>query len=305
MGSGTARDKTLDWNDVRFFLALARARTLAKAAMALGVDQTTVGRRIAALERRLGVAVFERTPLGLDVTLAGRRILDAAERMNEAAVDLAARLANDGAPCSGTVTVATSESLAEHFVIPAVALARSKHPHLTVILRTGWARVDLRRGEADLAVRLVRPRDPRLACRKLAEFSLRLYASRGYIARHGSPVSLQGRALMGYEDALRMGGSVFTSLRVEGGSVALQSNSGRVLLAGALAGLGIAQLPSYVGDAEPDLAPVLPEHDKAYAVWLVLPDAKRRVASVRAVGDAIAAVFRAPPRADGADRAAE
>lgn len=305
MGADGGAGNPLDWNDVRFFLALARARTLAKAAIALGVDQTTVGRRIATLERRLGVAVFERTPHGLDVTLAGKRILDAAERMNEAAIDLSAQLATDQAPCSGTVTVATSESLAEHFVIPALDVVRSEHPHMTVILRTGWARVDLRRGEADLAVRLVRPRDPRLACRKLAEFSLRLYASRGYIARHGVPRSLQGRALIGYEDALRMGGSVFTSLRVDGGSVALQSNSGRVLLVAAIAGLGIAQLPSYVGEAAPDLKPVLPEHDKAYVVWLVLPDAKRRVASVRAVSDAIAAAFRRPPRAGGADRAAE
>ena len=145
--------------------------------------------------------------------------------------------------------------------------------------------------------RLVRPKDPRLACRRLGQFSLRLYASSGYLARHGVPQSLQGCALIGYEDALQMGGSIFTSLRVEGGSVALQGNSGRVLLVAALAGLGIAQLPSYVGEANPDLAPVLPEYDKAYSVWLVLPDAKRRVAAVRATCDAIAATFRGPPRA--------
>jgi DNA-binding transcriptional LysR family regulator len=305
MGSDSATGNPLDWNDVRFFLALAHARTLAKAAMALDVDQTTVGRRITALERRLGVALFERTAAGFEVTTAGRRILESAERMGEAALDLSTQVASDQAPCSGTVTVATSESLAEHFVIPAVDLVRSTHPQLTVILRAGWARADLRRGEADLAVRLVRPRDPRLARRKLAEFTLRLYASRGYIARHGVPRSLQGRALIGYEDALRMGGSVFTSLRVEGGSVALQSNSGRVLLAAATAGLGIAQLPSYVGEVMPDLTPVLPEHDRAYAVWLVLPDAKRRVASVRAVSDAVAATFRGPPNAGGVDHAAE
>jgi DNA-binding transcriptional LysR family regulator len=305
MGSDAAAGNPLDWNDVRFFLALARARTLAKAAVALGVDQTTVGRRIAALESRLGVAVFDRSPHGFEVTTEGRRILDTAERMNDAAVDLTAQLSTDQARCKGTVTIATTESLAEHFVIPAVHELRKMHPHVTVILRTGWARVDLRRGEADLAVRLVRPRDPRLACRKLAEFSLRLYASSSYIARHGGPQSLHGRALLGYEDALRMGRSVFTSLQVEGGSVALQSNSGRVLLAAALSGLGIAQLPSYVGEAAANLEPILPEHDKAYSVWLVLPDAKRRVASVRAVSDVIAAAFRGPPKASGADHAAE
>jgi DNA-binding transcriptional LysR family regulator len=305
MGSNSGASNPLDWNDVRFFLALARGRTLVRAAIALGVDQTTVGRRIAALEGRLGVSLFDRSPLGFEVTTEGKRILDAADRMNEAALDLTAQVANDQARCKGTVTIATTESLAEHFVIPAVDEVRRRHPHLAVILRTGWARVDLRRGEADLAVRLVRPKDPRLACRKLAEFSLRLYASTGYIARHGVPASVHGRALLGYEDALRVGRSVFTSLRVEGGTIALQSNSGRVLLAAAIAGLGIAQLPSYVGESAPGLEPVLPEHDKAYAVWLVLPDAKRRVTSVRVVSDAVAAAFRGPPKAGGADRAAE
>jgi DNA-binding transcriptional LysR family regulator len=305
MTSDAVTGKSLDWNDVRFFLALAREGTLVKAALSLGVDQTTVGRRIAALETRLRVAVFARSSSGFELTPAGRRILDASERMNEAALDLSAHLTADQAPCNGTVVVATTETLAEHFIIPAVGELRARHPQLTVVLRTGWSRLDLRRGEADLAVRLVRPSDPRLVCRKLAEFSLRLYASSGYLARHGEPKALHDHALVGYEDALRSGGSVFTSLQVEGGHVALQANSGRVLLAAAVAGLGIAQLPSYVGDAAPDLTPILPAHDKAYAVWLVLPEAKRRVASVRAVSDAIAASFRSPPHANGADYAAE
>lgn len=294
----------LDWNDVRFFLAVAREGTLARAARVLGVDQTTVGRRMAALENRLRVSVFTRTPMGFQLTAAGRRILEAADRMNEAANDLSTHVAADRGQYAGTVVVATSETLAEHFIVPAVRELHARHPQVAVALRTGWSRVDLRRGEADLAVRLVRPSDPRLACRKLGDFRLRLYASKDYVARRGIPRSPSDQALLGYEDALRAEGSIFTGLSVDGGHVAVQANSGRVLLAAAVAGLGIAQLPSYVGDAAADLVPVLPAYDKAYTVWLVLPETKRRVAAVRAVSDAIVAAFRRPPTATNAIHAA-
>jgi DNA-binding transcriptional LysR family regulator len=290
---------SLDWNDVRFFLAVARGGTLAKAARALGVDQTTVGRRIASLEEKLSAALFARSAGGFELTAAGRRALDSAVRMEEAALELPAQAVDDAAPCAGTVRIATTEGLAERFVIPAIREVQDHHPRLDVVLLTGWAQVDLRRGEADLAVRLPRPTDPRLALRKLADFSLRLYASREYIARRGAPASIEGHPLIGYEDAVRHGGHAFTSLALDGGRAALQVNSGRVLVAAALAGIGIAQLSCYVGDEIPELVPVLPAHDKAYSVWLVTPQAKRRVAAVRVVGDAIARSFEA--RSGGAD----
>jgi DNA-binding transcriptional LysR family regulator len=305
MGSEAAMSNPLDWNDVRFFLALAREGTLARAAFALGVDQTTVGRRISALESRLKVAVFARTSSGFELTTAGRTILDAADRMHEAAQDLAAHLTADRSDCSGTVVVATTETLAEHFIVPALTSLRQQCPRVSVALRTGWPRVDLRRGEADLAVRLVRPSDPRLACRKLAGFWLRLYASRDYIASHGVPETMREHAVLGYEEALRSEGSIFTGLPAEDGQIALMANSGRVLLSAVAAGLGIAQLPSYVGDRHPELVPVLPSRDRSYTVWLVLPEAKRRIASVRTVSDAIAAAFRTPPVRAGTDHAAE
>lgn len=138
MGSDAATGNPLDWNDVRFFLALAHEGTLAKAALALGVDQTTVGRRIAALEGRLRVAVFIRGPAGFELTPAGRRMVDAAERMNEAALDVSAHLAADQAPCAGTVVVASTETLAEHFIVPALTELRASHPQIGVVLRTGW-----------------------------------------------------------------------------------------------------------------------------------------------------------------------
>lgn len=282
----------LDWNDVRFFLAVARERTLARAAAALGVDQTTVGCRIASLETRLQVALFTRSASGFQVTAAGTRVLEAASRMEEAALELTSEAADEDEVSGGTVRVATTDSLAETFLVPAVGELRLRHPKVDVIISTGFARVDLRKGDADLAVRFVRPTDPRLACRKLADFSLRLYASREYVALRGMPASLEGHALIAYEDAVRSGTRhPFAKLPMNGGELALLSNSFRVLLGAGLSGLGIVQLPSYVGDELPELVRVFADREEPYAVWLVVTQANRRVALIRAVSDAIAAVF--------------
>jgi len=286
-------DGQLDWNDVRFFLAVARRRTLARAAKALGVDQTTVGRRIASLEAKLGVFLFKRSAGVFEPSRAGRGVLEAAERMEEAALELRSRAAGEEGVGPALVRVATTESLAESFVVPAVQALRSSKPRIQVMIMTAWAQVDLRKGEADLAVRLVRPTDPRLACRKLADFRLQLYASRGYLSGRSAPTTLAGESLIAYEDAVPPGTRhPFARLSMEGGTLAVLSNSHNVLVAAAAAGIGIVQLPSFVGNAHPDLVRVFPEVEEPYSVWLVLPQANRRIASVRAVSEAIAAAFR-------------
>jgi len=301
MGELRALDGQLDWNDVRYFLAVTRRRTLARAAAALGVDQTTVSRRLASLEARLGVSLFARTSGTFQPSRAGRSVLEAAERMEEAALELRSRAAGEQSGSVAVVRVATTESLAQAFVVPAAHALRATHPGIHVTITTGWAQVDLRKGEADLAVRLVRPTDPRLACRKLADFRLRLYASRGYLAGRPAPTSLAGESLIAYEDALPLGTRhPFAGLSMEGGELVLLSNSHHVLLAGAVAGLGIVQLPSFVGDPEPELERVFPDVEQRYSVWLVLPQANRRIAAVRALTEAIAAEFR---RGRGAPRA--
>lgn len=287
----------LDWNDVRFFLAVARGKSLARAAAALGVDQTTVGRRIASLESRLGIALFVRSAGGFAVSPAGAGVLEAAERMEEAALELRARASGETkGEIATTVRIATTESLAEAFIAPALTALRRAHPHISVVLQTSWLRVDLRKGEADLAVRLVRPSDPRLACRKLASFALRLYAARSYVSEHGMPEALAGHPLLAYEDAVRLEGRhPFANLDYERENLALLANDHHVLMRAATSGLGITQLPSYCADTHPDLVRVLPEAEIAYSVWLVVPQSSRRLAAVRAVSDAIAAAFK--PRA--------
>ncbi len=296
-----ARDaaRSLDWNDVRYFLAVANSRRIAKAAKILGVDATTVGRRIASLESRLESELFTRTPGGWVLTPAGARVLAAAERMAEAAEELSAQAAESGANVEALVRVATSETIAEHFVVPALRAVQERHPGIRALVTTGFARVDLLRGEADLAIRLVRPTDPRLACRRLAERWFRLYASRDYLAERRVSGSLEGHRILTYDEAMRSNGQPFRRLRTDGLNVVFQANSASVLVAAAVAGMGIVQLPDYVGDTTPELVHVLPSFDKAYRIWLVVPQAKRRVAPIRIVSDAIARSFAARPAARG------
>jgi DNA-binding transcriptional LysR family regulator len=288
-----AKAATLDWNDVRFFLAIARTGRLSKAAEALGVDQTTVGRRLAALEERFRAALFTRSTTGWVPTRVGNRILRAAEQMAEAAEEVAARALDDDAAVDGLVRIATSETIAETFVVPAIRDVQARHPALRALVSSSFSRVDLLRGEADLAVRLVRPKDGRLAAQKVAERTFRLYAARSYIEQRGVVDSLDGHAVVTYDDAVRAGGRPFRHLPPAKVDVAFQANSARVLVAAAVAGLGIVQLPDYVGDATASLVHVLPSHDRPYPIWVVTPQAKRRVAAIKLVGGAIADAFAA------------
>lgn len=285
---------TLDWNDVRYFLAVAKAQRLAPAARALGVDETTVGRRLSALEKRLRASLFARTPAGWQLTAAGDRVHRSAVHMAEAAEELAAHAVDGAAAVDGVVRIATSETIAEHFVVPALRAVRAEHPGVRAIVNTAFGRADLLRGEADLAIRLVRPTDPRLGSRKVADRRFRLFASKAYVAQHGTGgalADLAGHPVITYDEAIRAAGQPFQQVETDGLDVVFAANSARVQVAAALAGLGIVQLPDYIGAATPGLVHVLPAYDRPYRIWLVVPRAKRHVGAIRAVSAAIAEAF--------------
>lgn len=285
----------LDWDLIRYFLAVARAGTLVGAARELGVDQTTVGRRVVAFEERVGVRLFERGGSGYALTDAGARVFASAEAMASAASDVEARALGEDTRLTGTVRIATTETLAEHFVVRAVATVRAEHPAVDMVVATGWRAVSLVRREADVAVRLPRPTDPRLVGRRAATFAMRLYAAPSYVSARGEPrCGLAGHDLIAYEEATAQSSrEPFAGASIEGARVVFQGNSATVLVHAAEAGLGVVELPSYVGDARPGLARVLPERERPYGVWMVVHRDARRAARVRAVCDGIAAAFGA------------
>src|SRR5262249_35956460 len=168
---------TWQWDDVRFFLAVARAGSLSGAARILSVGHVTVGRRITILEKRLGATLLHRTPDGFAVTPAGDAVLRQCIAMETAALDLERVAAGRDSLAAGSMRLTATEALARQVIAPAIAELRKSHPDLRVDLAVGVRSLDIARREADLAVRVGRPSGSGLVCRKLGEVGYSLYAS--------------------------------------------------------------------------------------------------------------------------------
>jgi DNA-binding transcriptional LysR family regulator len=284
------------WDDIRFFLAVARAGSLSAAARVLGVGHVTVGRRIALLERRLEVKLLNRTPEGFSITAAGQAILGRCTAMESAALDVERVAAGRDSLAAGTVRLTTTEALAHRVVVPAVATLRKSHPALQVDLMVGVRTLDIARRDADLAVRFARPTAPELVCRKLGEVGYSLYASRRYLSRCGAPK--RGAGLAGYDLITFTGAPAATSPffmgeTLEGARVAVRCDSPLIQRQAAAQEVGIAELACFLGDECAELVRVWPDEPPALrTVWLVVHQDLRRSARIRVVTSAIVEAFR-------------
>ncbi|HEX6239551.1 MAG TPA: LysR family transcriptional regulator, partial [Polyangiales bacterium] len=190
----------LDWDDLRFFLRAAETRSLAGAARAMGVEHTTVGRRLTALERALGAPLLLRGPDGLRLTALGDQVTPLVADLERAVNALRAVVAAH----TSRVRLAVPSGFAPLFALPLAQLG-TEHPGLSVELVSGAHAADLRRGEADVAVRTGPISDPDLVVKKLADVGLSLYASESYLREHPAPIDpddLSGHRLIGYDQAL-------------------------------------------------------------------------------------------------------
>ncbi|NRO96919.1 LysR family transcriptional regulator [Paraburkholderia sp. NMBU_R16] len=287
----------IHWDNARFFLAVARAGTLRGAAARLSVDQATVGRRIAALETALSARLFLRTPSLYVLTSAGEALVAPAEAMEQAALAMERRVAGMDEALSGTIRVATTDSLGKKFVVPAIAKLRRAHPGIDIVCVTSVDIANLTRREADLAIRTVRPDSPELVVRRLAQLEMGIYASRAYVAARGTPregEAFEGHDLVMYQQPVVP--SMWDALCGEPtnrGRVAFQTSSTMMLFEAAIAGLGLAGLPCFRADDEPELVRVMPHRREHFEVWLVahldLYKTARMQALIEVVADAFAA----------------
>jgi DNA-binding transcriptional LysR family regulator len=281
-----------DWDEMRFFLELARTRTLASAARKLRVDYTTVGRRIAAFERELGSKLFERTPDGFVLTDAGEGIRAAAEQMEQCALQIEQRALGADRRLTGLVRVAATESIGHAVVLPAMRKLHRKYPDIRLHLVTGPARLDIARREADFALRYSRPESGELRARKLARVGFALYASADYLARRPAPpvgAPFDGHDAVLFDESVQGAGALPTlteSLRAA--RAVLRANNMFSLVEGVAQALGIGVLTCFLADRHPDLRRVFPASPPATDdLWLVIhPDVQR----TRRVRGVIAAV---------------
>ncbi len=191
-----------DWALVRSFLAVLEAGSLTGAARQTGALQSTLSRHISDLEAQLRTPLFERTGRGVSPTAAGLAIADAARRMREQARALGAALSAERGSLAGTVRLSVSQAVANFLLPPVLAALRRAEPAIQIELLVSNQLSNLLQREADIAVRMVRPRQTGLVARKLGEFAIGAYASQAYLTQAGvpsEPASLFEHALVGYD----------------------------------------------------------------------------------------------------------
>ena len=247
-----------DWNDLKAFLAVARGGSTLAASKALGVNQTTVARRIESLEQDLGFKLFERGQTGSRLTESGDGLIAEAENVERAAIRFANQAATQMRGVSGALRLTTNELVANTMVIPALVEFRKVHPDVQVDLVITDRALDLQNGEADLAIRTGKAlAESDLVARKVADHDMALYCSRDYAARRGVPASpddLQRHDLI--DVTMEMGEIPAASwmMRHAGGKPPItRSNSMGSLVHAVKAGLGIGALPCTIADTDYDL----------------------------------------------------
>jgi DNA-binding transcriptional LysR family regulator len=287
-----------NWNDYRYFLALARAGTLGGAARDLGVEHTTISRRVAALEAELGAKLFIRTPEGFALTAAG---MSAHARVAEAAGLLDAvemGVGGEDEAVRGTVRVAMSEGFAP-FLVKRLALLRERHRDIVVDVLASDSVVDLTRREADIAVRFGSTPQGALLVRKIGEIGWALCGAASYLERAGKPASperLEGHDVVAYDDAhAHLPGAQWLAAHAAGAHIVMRCSNLIAALNATLMGMGLAALPAHFVAAEPTLVPIGPSFSHADITLVVHPDLAR-AARVRAVMDFIIEVVQTERR---------
>ena len=277
----------MEWNDLRYFLAVARQGRLLRVARTLEVDHTTVGRRISALEAALGAPLFQRTSKGWRLTRVGEQILPIAESIERETRTLTSTAYAAMARTTGVVRLAVVESIAVNIVTPHLPLLHARHPELQVELLTGFGRHDLTRGEADVAVRTPKPTQPDLSVQLLGDGAFGLYGLPELARRwqhavdadraHGMPLGV-----FTPEVELLQNAPWFGDLR-RVANIRLRSASTLALIEYARLGQAIVPMPHVMASRVPELRRIGRRDVSQHKMWMVAHKEMRRDRRVAAV----------------------
>lgn len=279
-----------DLNDLRFFLAVARAGSLSAAARKLGVAQPTVGRRIQNLEKELDARLFRRSKNGYQLTDAGKEVLPSAELVEENAWRIENKVMGAEKDLHGTVRLATSEGLANCWILERLDKFQVEHPNIKIEVFGSSMMVDLLRRQADIALRIGSVGSDELVGQCLGKVSFGIYASNRYISRNGEPTSCKDMKNHHFIESV---GEIenFAQARVlreliSSANISLSTNNLATQTQATVNGIGIAALPSYVAARQPDLKRVLSgEFDVQLDMWLLTHKDLRFTRRIRAVID--------------------
>jgi DNA-binding transcriptional LysR family regulator len=288
----------LDWDDLRFVLALRRAGSLGAAARLLKVEQSTASRRLTALEAALGAQLVTRTPEGLGLNDAGHLVADLAQSIDGGVEELLRRIGGEDQRPEGLVRLATTESFTP-FLMGGLVPLRQEHPKIQVQLVVNSAALDLVRRDADVALRLFRETNPALVTRKIGVVGWSIYASQayldrsGFVLKDGAPdLSLAGQAVVGYAGAAgRSPGALWLLEHCRAEDIVLTGESVPSVMNAVQAGIGVSALPCFAVHGNAGLVRLTATVVAETEAFLVIPPDHSNTVRVRLVMDAVTALF--------------
>jgi DNA-binding transcriptional LysR family regulator len=292
-----------EWDDLRYVLAVANARSLAGAARHLGVNHTTVLRRVSAFEQRLGLRLFERLPTGYVLTAGGEELIGTARHIEDAVTNLERKLAGQDLRLSGTIRVTTTDTLMGSILPEIFAEFRAAHPGIQIEVVLSNLMFNLSKRDADVAIRPAEDPPETLIGRRIAKIAFAIYGSPRYLAKQRKIDDLAAHRWVGPDDSLG-GTSVARWMRSQlpESEITLRADSFLGLRQAAQAGLGLAALPCYLGDTSSELVCVhRPIAAMETALWILTHEDLRHTARIRAFTEFAANAFgRRRPLLEGA-----
>lgn len=293
------RSVKFDWNQARAFLVTAEEGSLSAAARALGLTQPTLGRQVDGLEEELGVVLFERSGRGYVLTPSGLELLDHVRAMGDAANRVSLAAAGQSQTLEGTISISASETYAAVLLPAIIAKLRLVEPRIHIEVIASTRASDLRRREADIAIRNFRPTEPELFARKIRDVPARLYATPGYLKKIGNPRLPADLARADFISVDTSGvflkGLNSRGLGLSERNFPITAENYLVMWEMVKQGLGIGILDGNIGDAEPLVRRALPDFEPfMFPMWLVAHRELTKSRRVRVVFDLLAAELARP-----------
>lgn len=279
------------WDDLRYFLAVARHKTLAGAARELGVTHSTVFRRVSLLEERMGSRLFDRLQTGYRLTPIGREMCEIAEQVEKSVNLLVRRVSGTDLRLSGALRITTTDTLAFGLLNPHLKHFQDTYPQIEIEVNVQNRFLSLTNREADIAIRpSIRLDEGELVGRHLSDIAAALYASRDYLESYGPPGTLsdlKSHRIITGDDSLENAVTVrFVRQFIRRANIAYRSNSLIDQLHALKGGFGIAAMPCFLADEDPTLVRLFPPEKRMMnKLWLLVHRDLRRNARVRAFSD--------------------
>jgi DNA-binding transcriptional LysR family regulator len=292
MGKSIANPGLRDWNDLRYFLALAETGSQAAAAKALKTNQSTVCRRLRDLEEQFDTSLFDRHYRGMRLTPAGMQLMERALQMDAAAQAIDRHIAGFDRMMQGTVRISATDGIASFWLAPRLVEFQREFPSIMVELLASNGAADLSRREADIAIRLFESREAKLVAKRVGTMRFAMYGAQNYLGTFGGPTSMAELARHRMVDHVSYARFPAWRTLMEGHSgVVFRTDSATAYYHAVRDGMGIGLFPTYNRMITPELAQIGIPIDAALPIWLVSHEDTNRNARVRTVLDYLYRAF--------------